>query len=109
MSYFCRIKQNMNHQIQTTMEKNILLSESTPSARLNYQHVIGKLLMPIELLRRYYAKVMEREVNTRQTLLLLNAQLAFVMTVFPIEAPFAVRVVCCLWLLNALWKCKQAF
>lgn len=109
MSYFCRIKQNMNHQTRTTMEKNILLSESMPSARISYQHVIGKLLTPIEFLRRYYAKVMEREVSLRQTLLLLNAQLAFVMTVFPIEAPFAMRVVCCLWQLNALWKCRQAF
>lgn len=109
MSYFCRIKQNMNHQTRTTMEKNILLSESMPSARISYQHVIGKLLTPIELLRRYYAKVMEREVSLRQTLLLLNAQLAFALTVFPVEAPFAARVVCCLWLLNALWKCRQAF
>lgn len=109
MSYFCRIKQNMNHQTRTTMEKNILLSESMPSARISYQHVIGKLLTPIELLQRYYAKVMEREVSLRQTLLLLNAQLAFALTVFPVEAPFAARVVCCLWLLNALWKCRQAF
>lgn len=91
------------------MEKNILLSESMPSARISYQHVIGKLLTPIEFLRRYYAKVMEREVSLRQTLLLLNAQLAFALTVFSIEAPFAMRVVCCLWLLNALWKCRQAF
>ena len=32
----------------------------------------------------YYGQVLEREINNRQTLALLNAQIAFIMAVFPI-------------------------
>ncbi|MBQ8714113.1 MAG: ATP-binding protein [Prevotella sp.] len=62
---------------------------------------------PIVILAGYYSKVLDTEINLRQTLLLLNAQLAFFFTVFPICSLF-LRALCLLWLCNALMKCKQA-
>jgi hypothetical protein len=53
--------------------------------------------------------VLERKVSTKQTLLLLNAQAAFVITAFPVEAPFVVRLICLSWFVKALFACKKSF
>lgn len=55
----------------------------------------------------YYGSVLERDIDNKQTLALINAQLAFVMTVFPIEASLLLRLLCALWLVAALLKCKE--
>lgn len=62
---------------------------------------------PIVMLAGYYSKVLDTEINLRQTLLLLNAQLAFFFTVFPICSLF-LRALCLLWLCDALMKCRRA-
>lgn len=69
--------------------------------------IVRQLLSPLAWLRQYYEQVTERKLSFQETGWLLNAQLAFVMTVFPIEAPIATRLLCCLWLLHAVLKCKQ--
>lgn len=91
------------------MEKNITLSAGRQHTGLSWKQMARIPLWPIERLRRYYTQVMEREVTLRQTGLLINAQLAFATTVFPVEAPLTARIICCTWLLHALLKCKQAF
>ena len=63
---------------------------------------------PLTRLSGYYSKVLERPVDNRQTLLLLNAQLAAFVTIFPIECPTLLRVACATWFLSALLKCKAA-
>ena len=61
---------------------------------------------PLMGLTRYYSDVLERQLSTRQTLLLLNAQLAFLMTVFP-SMSFVLRILCLTWLVGAVVKCRR--
>ena len=91
------------------MEKNISLSAETQHSNFLWKNLARCILQPIEWLRRYYTQVMEREVSLKQTGLLLNAQLAFVMTAFPLNVPLIMRFVCCAWLLHAVLTCKQSF
>lgn len=62
---------------------------------------------PVEMLRSYYSQTLERELNMRQTWLLLNAQAAFLCAVFPVESPILLRAACCVWFLHAVLKCKR--
>ncbi len=62
---------------------------------------------PLRLLTDYYSKVLERRLSIRQTVCLLNAQLAFVMTVFPVDCEGWMRLGCGAWLLSALMKCRK--
>lgn len=63
--------------------------------------------VPVERLRGYYSRVLERELNIRQTWLLVNAQLAFAFAVLPVESPMLLRAVCCCWFLHAVLKCRR--
>lgn len=63
---------------------------------------------PVATLANYYSRVLERPISCRQTWLLLNAQLAFFMTVFS-GCGLLLRLVCILWLLSALLQCKAVF
>lgn len=60
-------------------------------------------------LSRYYGSVLERPVSNRQTLLLLNAQAAAFMAIFPTACPTLLRIGCIAWFVSALLKCRQAF
>ena len=59
-------------------------------------------------LGRYYADVLERPVNRRQTWHLLHAQLAFLMVAFPVECPLLLRMLFAAWFVTAVKMCKQA-
>lgn len=53
----------------------------------------GRLaLTPVQLLRGYYAKVLERDVTIRQTLMLTCTQLSFFAAFLPDAAPMMYRV-----------------
>lgn len=94
------------------MEKNIYLqcekehSEQTLQQRLN--GIRALLSKPICLFASYYSAVLGREISMRQTLLLLNAQLAFVFTVMPVDAHLIGRAVCCVWFLRAVTAYRKA-
>lgn len=62
---------------------------------------------PLLGLSNYYSRVLERRINLRQTLLLINAQLAFAATAFPTDCPMLLRIVSGAWLVSALLKCRQ--
>lgn len=71
--------------------------------------LVGQLLStPLQWLRHYYSRVLEKEVNLKQTRLLLECQLAFMMGAFPAESPLGIRLLCIVWLLNALYRCKRS-
>lgn len=57
---------------------------------------------------RYYSDVLGQTVSMRQTLHLINAQLAFICTVFPATCPFVVRLLFFFWFLSALLKCRNS-
>lgn len=89
------------------MKKELTLSHSTMAADA-IQNFINKAKKPIEWLSKYYSKVLEREITTHQTLLLLNAQMAFLFAAFPVGGPILLRILCCGWFLHAVLKCKHA-
>ncbi|GAB6950192.1 hypothetical protein JCM15640A_17770 [Hoylesella timonensis 4401737 = DSM 22865 = JCM 15640] len=89
------------------MEKNIMIQAEKTNQNEFAKKILRQLLSPLVWLRQYYEQVTERKLSLQETGWLLNAQLAFVMTVFPVEAPFSTRLLCCLWLLHAVLKCKQ--
>jgi len=62
----------------------------------------------VTALAAYYSRVLERPVDNRQTVLLLNAQAAAFMTIFPADCSLVLRIVCGVWLVSALLKCKAA-
>lgn len=62
---------------------------------------------PFAALAKYYSHVLERDISIRQTLLLLNAQTAFVFAVLPADCPLVLRALCCGWFAHAVLKCKQ--
>jgi hypothetical protein len=62
--------------------------------------------MPLKSLTSYYGRVLERELSITQTLTLLNAQLAFFLTVFPADCSMLLRVGFACWLVKALLKCR---
>ena len=75
------------------------------NARRMVARAAGWLVAPVA---RYYSRVLGEKVSTRQTLLLLNAQAAFVMAVLPADGPLAGRAVCVAWLAHALLLCRRS-
>ncbi|MFC2713711.1 MAG: ATP-binding protein, partial [Segatella salivae] len=63
---------------------------------------------PVRWFSAYYSAVLGREISMRQTLHLLNAQLAFVFVVLPADISFVARAVCCGWLLKAVMACRKS-
>lgn len=66
------------------------------------------VVKPLLLLSKYYTKLLDEKVSVHQTLLLINAQLAFFFTVFPVDCPLLARLICLVWLISALLKCKNS-
>lgn len=63
---------------------------------------------PFVWLTNYYSKILGKEMNIKETLLLLNVQFAFLFTVFPISCSLFLRALCLYWFCHALMTCKKA-
>ena len=55
----------------------------------------------------FYSKQLERNINRRQTLALLEAQLAFFLGIMPIDMPMGLRIAFTVWTVVAVKKCKR--
>lgn len=107
--------------INTTMEKNIILSQENRqksmcpmpieahNIRLSIKKAWQLLLLPLSWLRHYYGSIIGKEISFKETAWLLHAQLSFVITFFAIELSWLTRIACFIWLLYALFRCKQIF
>ena len=62
---------------------------------------------PLRALTGYYSKVLDKKLSTKQTLCLLNAQCAFLSTVF-VDCSLVARTFLFAWLVGALLKCKES-
>ena len=69
--------------------------------------IVEMVNRPVNLLRQYYAQVLERELNMRQTWALIEAQVAFFLGVMPVGYAFVLRAVALLWLVVAVKKCRR--
>ena len=88
------------------MEKNMTI-QTNLAQRNVVDQVMKKMSKPVEMLRKYYSSVLERDLDMRQTWLLLNAQASFAFAVLPVESPLLLRAVCCGWFLHAVLKCRE--
>ncbi|MBO4827779.1 MAG: hypothetical protein J5506_11215 [Prevotella sp.] len=61
----------------------------------------------INPIRKYYSSVLERPLDTRQTLLLIHSQVAFALAAFPVECPLLLRAAFALWFGWSVRVCKQ--
>lgn len=69
--------------------------------------IVEMVNRPVNLLRQYYAQVLERDLNMHQTWALIEAQVAFFLGVMPVGYAFVVRAVALLWLVVAVKKCRR--
>lgn len=90
------------------MEKNITLR---PTASTTVQNVLMPLrsaaLRAVGRLSRYYARQVGRDFTVRQTLLLVNAQVAFFFAAFPVGGPLLVRLAAVAWFVHAVVWCSR--
>ena len=99
------------------MEKNMVftasnetinsMQRSANSVITTANKVLNAAKAPVEWLRNYYSVVCEKELTFGQTMLLINAQVAFIATVFPANMPIVARIACCAWLVYSLKICKN--
>jgi len=89
------------------MENNITISRRFFVLSTIVNIVLSKVSVPVEALRKYYSSVLEREIDMRQTWLLINAQAAFVFAALPADGPLVLRMACCAWFIHAVLLCKR--
>lgn len=92
------------------MKKEMILTERNTSynelSRF-FKEVAVWFQTPMEWLRKYYSAVLEREVSSKQTSYMTQAQLAFILTVVPIVSSMLLQGVCLTWFVFSLYKCKK--
>ena len=92
------------------MKKEMILTERNTSynelSRF-FTDVATWFQTPKEWLRKYYSAVLEREVSSKQASYITQAQLAFILTVFPIVSSMLLQGICLSWFAFSLYKCKK--
>lgn len=63
---------------------------------------------PLRLLGAYYSGILERKLSRRQTWRLIEAQMAFLMSILPADMSVAARLVLVAWLASAVARCRKA-
>lgn len=93
------------------MEKNIAMNPERKGLTLlerTVSSLSSTLHKPMEWLRKYYSAVCEREIDARQTRLLLEAQVAFLLSVTVWGVSLLVHVALLAWFVYAVVRCKLA-
>ena len=82
---------------------------SASEMRINnlFASVKKGIMFPIVWLSQYYSAVLNKEIDAKTTLQLLNVQAAFALAVLPAEAPFLFRAICTAWFALAISGCKR--
>lgn len=93
------------------MKKEMTLQNNATSA-INLSNIWKKTVSmcnnTVTHISAYYSSLVGEKLNNKQTLLIMNAQTAFFMTVFPIECSVYLRIICLIWLITALLQCKNS-
>lgn len=84
-----------------------LTAKTTASNNFSIRRFLATAARLLAPLSRYYSQVLGTDISLRQTLLLLNAQLAALFTIFPVACPLLLRLACLAWLVSALLKCRD--
>ncbi len=92
------------------MERQLTINmQQTVGQRLKerIRKMTEKLNMPVRRLGDYYSMVLERDINSRQTWALLEAQAALFLGILPVGYAFTIRLIALLWLVLAVKRCKE--
>lgn len=97
------------------MEKNLILT-TNESRAINMKETANNHLRllaesggkPMEWLRKYYSRVLEKPISRKQTWLMIEAQAAFVLGILPLDCPIWLRAVCVGWFAWSVKRCKRA-
>jgi hypothetical protein len=68
----------------------------------------GMLGEPAEWLRRYFSHCLERDIDMRQTLYIVQAQVAFIFAALPADCHLALRAAFGLWFVWSLKACRRS-
>lgn len=95
------------------MEKNAFYTTGTTGEKeLEITDFIARICdwasEPIRLLGAYYSGILERKLSRRQTWRLIEAQMAFLMSILPADMSVAARLVLVAWLASAVARCRKA-
>lgn len=85
-----------------------LIEKTINRLTLKLGKVASTLKQPIEWLRKYYSVILEKEISMKQTTLLLETQLAFLMAIFPADIHLLLRAASLGWFCYCLRKCKRS-
>ncbi|WP_051617603.1 hypothetical protein [Prevotella sp. HUN102] len=96
------------------MKKNIMLS-AVNNREMPLIENIGQyaqefkkwIMTPLEWLRRYYSAVLEKDISNRQAVLITQAQLAFILAVFPVVSSILLHIVFMVWFAWSVYRCKE--
>ena len=92
------------------MKKELVLTTNNSGTR-NISEIISSIkehaLRPIVILSKYYTKLMGEKISTRQSLLLLNAQVAAVFIIFPLSYSIILRILFIIWFATSVIQCKK--
>ena len=89
------------------MKQNLTMTARQNNVERIVMNLMATAQQPVSRLASYYGSVLDRPINIRQTLHLVNAQVAFLFTAFA-ACGLLLRVACIAWLLSALMGCKTA-
>ena len=90
------------------MNNEMLLNAREEKMNAVMNQMVAAVRRPLGMLTEYYSSVLNKKLSTKHTLTLLNAQLAFVMTVFA-GCSLPVRALLLAWLVGALVNAKRTF
>lgn len=93
------------------MKENTLLTLEPMGndAQMNISQLVDDLVKgPARWLQRYFSAVLGKEVSQRQTRLIVEAQVAFVLMVFPAAFSLLLRLVFVGWFVWSLMRCHKS-
>lgn len=90
------------------MNNEMILNAREEKMNVVMNQVAAAIRRPLGMLTDYYSGVLNKKLSTKQTLSLLNAQCAFIFTVFS-GCSLMLRALLLAWLVGALLKCKRLF
>lgn len=93
------------------MKKSCLLSKTTGVIISKLTNLIKGMKMNLQspslLLSQYYSKVLEKEITLKQANAITEAQIAFLVFIFPADYSLILRACIGVWVYLALNKCKK--
>ena len=89
------------------MNNEMMINAREGKMNLVINEIVLAAQRPVAALTSYYSSILNKKMSTKQTLCLLNAQCAFLSTVF-VDCSLVARTFLFAWLVGALLKCKES-